>query len=975
MSQERALDGAKFDEKFDALVVGVEHLKTELSRKKIQPKSTRDDPTKDEVIYSHVSDIVEEAWGFASTASVAGYWSSTGTVLAGSTSPRSKITADQSNKSPQLLKEGPGWPADMSILGEALDTERRLEITDWIPPVDYSDSTITSKLNRILEEDVPRTAPVVDDLLVEMHKKRVDRSISLIEAKEYQKAIQTIKKDIARMIQPGSAGTTPGLVAESRMLLARAYNESNQSKEALATLKEILIDVSGLNEATICTVNFTLAEITLRDLSMTESEIFALNATTGWFKLHGKEHPEYLKCVKLLIKLYETLDDHEEAELWKEELPYLERKSEQFKKFHKFYHEVESLVSEQMQEKAAIAVVDYLSTNYTISFAWDIDKADYVTLKWDEIRKTIQESKRKALCTTGFGLAPIHFLAMAKPEAYEEIEFLINEGASPASTWSIPTSKEKEQDGQTVLMGAVRCGNSQVVDLLINSGVDITAKNAINRRAADYVGQSGNTQILERLLREKLNFCDVFGSDIWTALHLASFWNHPKTCVALLDSGMGIHHKTGDYGQSPLHIASETGHLAVIDVLIEYGANINATDNSGSTPLHEALNADTLKLLLKYGADPNVQEQNRGNTKLMWCCIAKDMASITALIENGANPNVTSVHNATAILLASEIGEVQIAELLMDNGADLGIANSTAELPIHVAAANGNEDMVEFLLQRGSPVDSLDQHGKTPFYRALEKGHIQTARILLSNGADGTCSPADYAPPTHLAAEVDASDILNLLIEQGAKINGVNGSHEQKPTPLHVASKYRSESCVDYLLKQGANPNAKMMNGMCPLHYAALNSHLSISRYLIDAGANVMALDALGNTPLIYSARECDDRCTELFLKNDAKVGVSNLDGVTALGCAVHNKCVRVIELLVRNGADLNCGPSNGFGNLTPLEYALKNGDDATITALVDLGASTEHVEEPKMLFQWAVRYDFPSSLTNFTTDSLACQD
>lgn len=79
----------------------------------------------------------------------------------------------------------------------------------------------------------------------------------------------------------------------------------------------------------------------------------------------------------------------------------------------------------------------------------------------------------------------------------------------------------------------------------------------------------------------------VTGNHGYTPLHLASARGHPAIVEALLTAGAGVNAKS-DSGWTPLHWASDKGHVAVVEALLAGGADVDAKSNGGGTPLHEA---------------------------------------------------------------------------------------------------------------------------------------------------------------------------------------------------------------------------------------------------------------------------------------------------------------------------------------------------------------------------------------------------
>jgi ankyrin repeat protein len=147
-----------------------------------------------------------------------------------------------------------------------------------------------------------------------------------------------------------------------------------------------------------------------------------------------------------------------------------------------------------------------------------------------------------------------------------------------------------------------------------------------------------------------------------------------------------------------IHDAAKDGDIAALTALLDGGANPNARDESGLTPLYLATflgHADTITILLKAGADPNARDES-GWTSLHIAAIGSDADIIAALLDGGADPNARDESGWT---------------------------------PLHNAAGNGHADAIAALLDAGADVKATNKNGKTAFdlikeYNSLYKTPI-----------------------------------------------------------------------------------------------------------------------------------------------------------------------------------------------------------------------------------------------------------
>ena len=159
-----------------------------------------------------------------------------------------------------------------------------------------------------------------------------------------------------------------------------------------------------------------------------------------------------------------------------------------------------------------------------------------------------------------------------------------------------------------------------------------------------------------------------------------------------------------------LHGAAMSGDVNTARSLIESGADMNAKDEHGSTPLEWAFMAEkteAAKLLINKGADISARDVNG------W----------------------TFLHQA-----ASRKGFIEIAEALINKGADVNARDNWGGTPLRVAAQHGNMEIAKLLISKGADVNAKDKNGTTPLMVAKT---AETANLLVSKGADANARHKD----------------------------------------------------------------------------------------------------------------------------------------------------------------------------------------------------------------------------------------
>lgn len=177
-------------------------------------------------------------------------------------------------------------------------------------------------------------------------------------------------------------------------------------------------------------------------------------------------------------------------------------------------------------------------------------------------------------------------------------------------------------------------------------------------------------------------------------------------------------------GSSELHLLPQAlPHLhlppGLIPKWIAEGADIEATDRAGRTPLHFAAqygrNADLVRALLAAGADPGARDENR-ETPLHRAAAFSDKADVLeALLGAGAARNARDDRNRTPLHLAAREGYIEAVTTLLAAGADIEARDEDGATPLHLAVArNDAAEVVAALRSAGGSWNNRDEWGRTP---------------------------------------------------------------------------------------------------------------------------------------------------------------------------------------------------------------------------------------------------------------------
>ena len=191
-------------------------------------------------------------------------------------------------------------------------------------------------------------------------------------------------------------------------------------------------------------------------------------------------------------------------------------------------------------------------------------------------------------------------------------------------------------------------------------------------------------------------FCEELQRDLWQA----SQRGHSKEVRKILSCFMvdincvgGHIHTTsliegGHIHTTSLIEASSKGHIEVVHLLLDKGADPNQGDEFGSNPLHWAAHhghKGVVQLLLDRGVDPNAQDEN-GYTTLHRAAASGHKEVVQLLLNRGVDPNNGGRFGNTALHKAIESGNKEVVQLLLERGANAKAQNILGHTALHWAA-------------------------------------------------------------------------------------------------------------------------------------------------------------------------------------------------------------------------------------------------------------------------------------------------
>ena len=231
----------------------------------------------------------------------------------------------------------------------------------------------------------------------------------------------------------------------------------------------------------------------------------------------------------------------------------------------------------------------------------------------------------------------------------------------------------------------------------------------------------------------------------------------------------------------------------MVELLLEFGANINKQNSRGNTALFLAAeNVNPLERAVLLG-------QVETST---------DLSLVELLVEQGAEKDLGDVDGVTPIMIATIKGHTEVVRFLMEGGASLNERDVRDHTIIHFAAMNNRHKVLSVLAADNEEVvavlANLPNHMEnTALHLAAQAGNLETVRELLDGvyQVDVDNKNWDEQTPSHLAAAEGHSDVLKLLLQSDP--NAIFDKDEEDNTPLHLAATRKQSSTVETLLAAG----------------------------------------------------------------------------------------------------------------------------------------------------------------------------
>ena len=205
---------------------------------------------------------------------------------------------------------------------------------------------------------------------------------------------------------------------------------------------------------------------------------------------------------------------------------------------------------------------------------------------------------------------------------------------------------------------------------------------------------------------------------------------------------------------------------------------------------------------------------------------------------------------------------------------------------LHFAAAKGDAKEVEKLLSQGADIEEKNEHGRTPLYVAAKRGRLEVIKLLLKKGADvnARARVGGYSP-LHVAAGYKHSQVVEYLIAHGAKVDARTHWRDTVLMSIMYDVWHRDSSIAEILVRHGADIRATNKFGCQAICYASQEGNPYAVEFLLKQGINPNWKNAHGATPLYLAVSSNHSKAVQALLEGGADPRV-DVDGITPLDLA-----------------------------------------------------------------------------------------
>jgi len=313
--------------------------------------------------------------------------------------------------------------------------------------------------------------------------------------------------------------------------------------------------------------------------------------------------------------------------------------------------------------------------------------------------------------------------------------------------------------------------------------------------------------------------------------------------------------------------AAYKNDLATVLTLLPVTADVNASDkDTSTTALDHAVehhNLDMVRALVTAGANLNAGNGS-GRSPLMSLNDGATVEFVRALISAGADVNARDEQQHTVLMAAAGSCKSEVLQELIRAGANIDTTDDDGYTPLMLAAINPDTRFVKFLIETGVSIDATNKEGESALSLAARNGKGEALRALIDAGAANNLTAGDLDAALLAAVENEDSCAVKVLLDAGAS---ANASASDGKTALMEAASNGKPAAVKALLNAGAEVNSVDKDGWTALMHC---EDAESARLLLNAGADLIRKNKTGETALAVAVRSGQEEIVKLLKSRGA---------------------------------------------------------------------------------------------------------
>ncbi len=351
---------------------------------------------------------------------------------------------------------------------------------------------------------------------------------------------------------------------------------------------------------------------------------------------------------------------------------------------------------------------------------------------------------------------------------------------------------------------AAALGRTEILKMLLDKGADADDSNDNRMTPVLVAAATAHSGTLNFLIQHDPRLLKARNDNRRSALHFAAHCGHEDIVNKIVQYDNKINIKDS-YGFYPVGYAINRRHDPIVGILASKGAKLEAdADNQQLLLLGNVSrnNPNIVSFLLEQKA--KADKEHIGTTPLIIASGSSSLDVVTRLIDSGADINKSDGKKITPLMSACLTGRKEVVKYLLEKGANVNEKSKDGISAIEAAVLRNDPEIIDLLVSHNVDIETEGKTGKTPFWLAAMLGYRESMDKLLNVGARCDLNNDRAIELMELAFRYDMPEAVDLALEQCLHADFL--FYEKYPSTW-VADYYSADEILDLLVEHGAKKN------------------------------------------------------------------------------------------------------------------------------------------------------------------------